>query len=175
MPELLRHHWFFHRWATLRMLDTASSLSPEQWSVTHGASFGSVGGTLKHMCEADHVWLVRVTWDRPCLLKDVPAPADPVGLRESWIAILEAWKDWLDHASTDALCSPVSYTSSDGWSGSHPKWQALLHVVNHGTYHRGQVAHLLRQLKITPPATDEAAYWRSCVDCEGPGSEQQDF
>ena len=40
------------------------------------------------------------------------------------------------------------------------RWQALQHLANHGTYHRGQVATLLRQLGVKPVSTDLIAFYR---------------
>ena len=39
-------------------------------------------------------------------------------------------------------------------------WQMLQHLVNHGSYHRGQVATLLRQLGAKPNSTDLIGYYR---------------
>jgi uncharacterized damage-inducible protein DinB len=36
----------------------------------------------------------------------------------------------------------------------NPLWESMQHLVNHGTYHRGQVTTLLRQLGAQAIATD---------------------
>jgi uncharacterized damage-inducible protein DinB len=43
---------------------------------------------------------------------------------------------------------------------SNPLWQSMLHVVNHGTYHRGQVTTLLRQLGAQPILLDLMHFYR---------------
>ena len=45
--------------------------------------------------------------------------------------------------------------------GAIPYWQVVLHLVNHGSYHRGQVATMLRQAGIKPPGTDLISYYRT--------------
>jgi len=40
-----------------------------------------------------------------------------------------------------------------------PNWQANLHIVNHGTYHRGQIAALMRQQGHHPQSTDLIYYY----------------
>ena len=40
-----------------------------------------------------------------------------------------------------------------------PAWQIVMHVVNHGTLHRGQIVGMLRQLGVKPPATDIVFYY----------------
>jgi uncharacterized damage-inducible protein DinB len=42
----------------------------------------------------------------------------------------------------------------------NPLCQSMQHVVNHGTYHRGQVTTLLRQLGAQPILTDLMHYYR---------------
>ena len=62
---------------------------------------------------------------------------------------------------TDAdLERVVSYRGSDGQAFSHPLGHLMRHVVNHSTYHRGQLATLLRQMGHTPPNTDFTRYLR---------------
>jgi uncharacterized damage-inducible protein DinB len=56
---------------------------------------------------------------------------------------------------------PFTFRSSAGAESTMPYWQVVLHVVNHGSYHRGQFATMLRQAGIAPPATDLLIYYRS--------------
>jgi uncharacterized damage-inducible protein DinB len=43
---------------------------------------------------------------------------------------------------------------------TQPLWEIVLHVVNHGTHHRGQAAGFLRSLGHTPPKLDLIFYYR---------------
>jgi uncharacterized damage-inducible protein DinB len=53
------------------------------------------------------------------------------------------------------------YKLMSGKAGSSPLWQMVAHVVNHATYHRGQVTTMLRQLGAVPPqSTDMITYFR---------------
>jgi uncharacterized damage-inducible protein DinB len=55
----------------------------------------------------------------------------------------------------------ISYQDTKGRSYSQPVWQILLHLVNHGTHHRGQVSGFLRAMGGTPPPLDMIAYYRT--------------
>ena len=55
---------------------------------------------------------------------------------------------------------PVAYSTMEGTPWRQPIWQVLLHVVNHGTHHRGQVSGFLRTLGHTPPVTDLICFYR---------------
>ena len=54
----------------------------------------------------------------------------------------------------------VEYHNTKGHAFSNPMWQMLQHLVNHGTYHRGQITTMLRQLGATPLTTDLIAFYR---------------
>jgi uncharacterized damage-inducible protein DinB len=51
-------------------------------------------------------------------------------------------------------------TELDGQPFAHPLGKLMRHVVNHSTYHRGQLATQLRQLGQTPPNTDFTRFLR---------------
>jgi len=56
------------------------------------------------------------------------------------------------------MAQPLSYVNFKGETFKYPLGETLVHVANHGTYHRGQVATLLRQLGRTPASTDYLRY-----------------
>jgi uncharacterized damage-inducible protein DinB len=61
---------------------------------------------------------------------------------------------------TDAdLDRYVAFKRGNGAESGAPVWQIVLHVVNHGTLHRGQVMGMLRQLGVAPPPTDLIRYY----------------
>ena len=68
----------------------------------------------------------------------------------------EAWAD----AATDAdIAQHVPFKSRFVGNAGLPAWQIVMHVVNHGTLHRGQIVGMLRQLGVKPPATDIVFYY----------------
>lgn len=48
----------------------------------------------------------------------------------------------------------IAYVNTKGERWEYPLGRLMQHVVNHSTYHRGQVTTLLRQLGVKPLATD---------------------
>jgi len=49
---------------------------------------------------------------------------------------------------------------AEALQAQQPLWQVVLHAVNHGTHHRGQVSGFLRTLGHTPPVTDLSHFYR---------------
>ncbi len=71
------------------------------------------------------------------------------------------WLDWAGSLTAEEWPEPFTFLNSKGVKSTLPTWQIVLHVVNHGSYHRGQVATLLRQSGFTPPGTDLIMFYRS--------------
>lgn len=151
----------YHYWARDRVLEAAAALDAVQYARALGGSFGSVRDTLNHMYGAEVLWLRR--W------QGESAPSMPSPLPDSVPALRAAWKrqEAALRAFLQALHEPdlqrvIAYTSLAGVPGASALWEMLAHVVNHATYHRGQVTTLLRQLGAAPPAsTDLIAFFRA--------------
>ena len=63
--------------------------------------------------------------------------------------------------ASDGLDHVYEYKSLAGVAGPAPLWQMVQHVVNHASYHRGQVTTLLRQVGAAPPRSlDLIAFYR---------------
>jgi uncharacterized damage-inducible protein DinB len=79
-------------------------------------------------------------------------------LRKEWSAVQNGQKEFVEGVSAEGMAGPLEYRGFDGKDYRRALGDAFVHVVNHGTYHRGQVATLLRQLGKTPPSTDFFRY-----------------
>ncbi|HXK10922.1 MAG TPA: DinB family protein [Vicinamibacteria bacterium] len=124
-----------------------------------GSSFPSVGATLAHIVEAE--WI----WQRRWLGASLPAPAwvaraDLAELEVQRAAIERERGSYLASLSDTDLDQTVSYQNLAGKAFTNRLSDLVRHVVNHSTYHRGQVATQLRQLGHTPPNTDLIAFLR---------------
>ncbi len=62
--------------------------------------------------------------------------------------------EFINHLTEAALEQEISYINFKSQNWRYPLARMLQHVVNHSTYHRGQVATMLRQLGAAPVSTD---------------------
>lgn len=151
----------YHYWARDRVLDAVALLDADAYARDLGSSFPSMRATLEHTFGAEVVWLQRWQGDAEA---SFPAefPDDIDGLRAVWRAHEQAFRAFVDTLDDAALQRVVRYRLRSGAEASSPLWQMLVHVVNHATYHRGQVTTLLRQLGASAPAsTDMIAFFRA--------------
>ena len=63
---------------------------------------------------------------------------------------------WL--GPNEQVAAPFTFRNMKGQTLTVPLWAALRHVVNHASYHRGQVASKLKRLGVEPPITD-LVFW----------------
>jgi uncharacterized damage-inducible protein DinB len=148
----------FTRWANGKALESVSVLTPEEYARPIGGSFGSVRGTLVHLYGADWVWLERFHGRSPRALPAGDDVATFEALRGKWNAVEERQREYVAALTQDRLAEPLTYANFAGETWTYPLGEALLHLANHGTYHRGQIATLLRQLGKTPIPTDYLRY-----------------
>ena len=151
----------YHYWATYRVIDAVESLTSEQFTQSIVSSFGSVRDTLVHLYGAEWIWLCRWNGVSPAnsLAPDIfPDVATARRMfQEHEVKVREFWKS----QSESDLARIVNYKTLAGQAFSSPLWQMQQHVVNHGTYHRGQLTTMLRQLGAAPPkATDLILFYR---------------
>src|SRR3954453_7747915 len=144
----------YSAWATNRVLESITPLSAEELHRTLGNSYGGVHGTLTHIYKADAIWFDRLmgvpTGD---LAKYNPSPDFA-----EWRPLLDGYVKWAEGLKPGEWDRVVNYRNVKGEGFAQPGWQIALHLVNHASYHRGQVTTLLRQLGHTPAGTDLILY-----------------
>jgi uncharacterized damage-inducible protein DinB len=139
----------YTRWANDRVLDTMQS--------AEGVPERAVE-LFSHLLRTQDVWYGRVMGTEHADL-DFWA-TDPLSTcAERLDASTRRWQTVLDEQG-NALDRTVSYTNSSGTPFETPLRDICTHVVNHGTHHRAQIALVLREADIVPPATDYIFYRR---------------
>jgi len=156
----LRRLLDYGSWANRKLVRAAATLGTDDFKRELGGSHGGVRGTLTHIMGAEWIWLERWKGLSPTKRIDEGEFQNVLQLRERWKAI-EAHRDtWFDSLRERELVEILRYRTLDGKAYGAPLWQLVQHVVNHGSYHRGAVSHMLRQFGGKPPSTDMVFYDR---------------
>lgn len=151
----------YHYWARDRLLDAVEALSAEQFTKDLGSSFKSVRDTLAHIYFAEWIWYQRWTGTSPTAA--LPADMFPnVGtLRRAWNEHENKVRSLVDGLADEGLGRVIEYKLLNGTPGASAIGQMVQHVVNHASYHRGQVTTMLRQLGAQPAKSmDLIAFYR---------------
>jgi uncharacterized damage-inducible protein DinB len=145
-------------WADRQILSACSALTPEQLDRDLKASHTSILRTLTHMYYAERVWVARLREDKPPsfaqiqqarFFDDIPPEPTLSQLQQSWPAVSAGLRQYAEATPEADLTGDFRATD---WGIR--RWKLLLHVVNHSTMHRGQIANMIRQLGHQPPCTD---------------------
>jgi uncharacterized damage-inducible protein DinB len=151
----------YDRWGNHRVLQAASTLSAEEFSRDLGGSFRSVRDTLVHIIGGEWGWLtywkepspgsafVTDLWTRHDALFTPSAFPDVAAVQLKWAEVERDQVEFVNRLTNESLARmlPVRTTAI---SLAH----LMQHLANHSTYHRGQVALMMRQLGAKPLATD---------------------
>ncbi|WP_151805863.1 DinB family protein [Acinetobacter bereziniae] len=62
------------------------------------------------------------------------------------------WIEFVENIQSDQLAEIVHFQFIDKKTGSLSIEEILFHIINHGTYHRGNIAHALHHAQVTHPA-----------------------
>ncbi len=169
-PEDIRTLYEFDAWANRRLLEAASALTPEQLTRDLGSSFRSVRDTLVHIMGAQWVWLERWNGRTPQGLPGAGDFTTVEQIRSRWAEIEHDLLAYVGGLSATDIAEVREYKTLTSGVVRNPLWQSLQHLANHGTYHRGQVTTMLRQLGAKTVPTDLIVFYR---DLEKAAAAQQ--
>ena len=151
----------YDRWANNRVFQAAGGLSVEQFTRDLGGSFRSVRDTLLHIIGGEWGWLnywkepshsaafLADLWDRHDALFKPSAFPDVDAVRLKWAEIEKEQNAFVNRLTDEALRKMLPCRKTEV-SLAH----LMQHLANHSTYHRSQVAVMMRQLGAKPAATD---------------------
>jgi uncharacterized damage-inducible protein DinB len=151
----------YHYWARDRILTAAAALTPEQFTRDLGSSFKSVRDTLAHTYSSEWAWYERWHGTSPTAMLSPEQFTDVETLQRSWSAHEQRIRAFVDEMGEPGLTRVFVYKLLSGQPGASMFWQMVQHMVNHGSYHRGQVTTMLRQLGAAPAKSmDLIAFYR---------------
>lgn len=155
MKKILQQFALYNIWANQRILETILSLPEEKQNAEVPSSFKSLFATILHIWNAESIW-----WQRVKLQERIVVPSEYFkgSLQDMVNELLKQnrdWIEWIGGASEAALEHVFQYRNSKKEQFKQPVFQMLIHLFNHGTYHRGQMVNMLRQLGVEKiPQTD---------------------
>ena len=159
--EQLRTLVDYHYWARDRVLDAAAALTPDQLGRDMGSSFRSIRDTLAHLYAAEWAWCSRWNGVSPTAFPDVALPDVPT-FRARWEELESNVRAVVDRMGEQGIDRAIEYKMLNGDPRASVFWQMVQHVVNHASYHRGQVTTMLRQLGAPPPQSmDLITFYRT--------------
>jgi uncharacterized damage-inducible protein DinB len=143
----------FNRWANDKMIEACRKLTPEQYVAEPVPGWSSVRSTVYHIAVVTDGWLRSLANDPD---QSFPTEAEVPTLDDAARVLERAYKTFeslLSMLTSQFLNTPREFRRRYR-AFTLPPWLVLRHVVNHTTYHRGQVASKLKRFGIQQPETD---------------------
>ena len=156
---MLKAHIDYTIWASRILLDAAANLTHDELTRDFGTGDKSLLGTLLHVYGGDLIWIERVH-GTSLTARPYDGQATLATLQAEWPRVWDRWKQYVDLLTPEAADTEIAYKTFKGEAFRAPAWQIVMHVVNHGTHHRGQAAGFLRAMGKTPPVLDLMHYYR---------------
>ncbi|WP_091148789.1 DinB family protein [Mucilaginibacter pineti] len=136
----------FNHWADQKVIGWLDQINDEQWTQVVTSSFSSIEKTAIHLASAEKIWIDFWT--------NAPDPvylsAEFKGTKNDLIAIWKkasaGLKYFMENHLQEDYQQPVSFIYPNGTVAQMEYWQTFAHIVNHSTYHRGQLVTMLRQV-----------------------------
>jgi uncharacterized damage-inducible protein DinB len=163
LAEAVRTLYGYNRWATERVLDTAEQLTPEQLHMPGEAGHGSIHNTLLHLISTQRSWLSWWDGSLPAeeayrfRLNPTDYP-DLTSLRQAWEELERDTQAFVSRLSDADLERVYEMPLPDGSRFQMSLWKMMLHLANHGTQHRSEVAAVLTSFGCSPGGLDLLFY-----------------
>lgn len=161
MKQLLTAYANYELWANEQMLAVVLDLTEEQQKQEIPSSFPSIHKTCSHMWDASRIWWQRLQHEKNIMGPTINSNYPIKEVVDNMLKQNKLWADWVGNASEADINAVLDYQNMKGDPFSQPMREILLHLTNHGTYHRGQLVTMLRQVGVEKiPQTDYILYSR---------------
>lgn len=150
----------YNGWANERVLQSLQSIGAEAFTSNRQASHGSIRGIIAHIAAAEWIWLERWRGFSPVSLLPESEFQTLEIASERLRKIDQDLQQFTSRLTQEELDGRRGYKTTEGKDYSNHLSDLLLHVANHSSYHRGQIATLLRQSGVVPQSTDFVLFVR---------------
>jgi uncharacterized damage-inducible protein DinB len=150
----------YNSWANKRILDTTAKVTDEQFLTPDSYPHGGLRGTLTHALFAEWLWRNRWLGESPTSgMKPEDFPTfDTLHMR--WQEEEKALQSFVENVTDEKLNAVFQYKTLRGSAMENILWHAMVHLVNHGTQHRGEAAAMLTELGHSPGDIDFIVFLR---------------
>jgi uncharacterized damage-inducible protein DinB len=140
----------YNQWANAKILNAAADMTQEQYLAAAPFPHGGLQGTLVHILFAEWIWRTRWEGTSPTHRLN-PEDFPTLGaLRARWLEEERQLMNFVDQLTDERLNNTFSYTNTSGQPFTRILWQAMAHLVDHGTQHRAEAAAILTDLGHSP-------------------------
>ena len=161
-PDFIRHLFDYMIWCDRTMFAAGLRIHETEYYKPRGISAGAIHNLFVHQMVAQQTWLNR--WKGKVMVgrleNQIEHPTREL-LAARWPLVHQALLDFVDQQSAHALNTPLTVRRNNGELLTLPLGAMMMHVADHGTYHRGQLNTMFKQAGVEPVYT---AYFRFAAE-----------
>lgn len=157
MNDLAKRLVSYHLWANQQLINHIKTLPSEVFNTKVESVFPTLSETFGHIISVDHVWLARLNQETPSQITKQAFQT----VKEADLALSELKTQYeLMFQKEYDVTRSISYKNTKGESFTQTLFEIVQHLVNHGTYHRGNLAAMIRQMGFQGTSTDYITFLR---------------
>ena len=163
-PETARMLAHYKAWSDNVMFDGVAALPPGEAEKERKTLFKTMIGTLNHIYVVDLIWQAHLEGrDHGFQARNMTLHPHLAELRAAQQKLNDWVIDWAKAQTEASLAEPVPFSFVNGAKAAMKRGEMFLHLVTHGSYHRGWVAEMFFEAGARPPQPDLSVFL-----CEGP-------
>lgn len=157
----IKTHLRYNVWANGKVVEILSNLDEQLFDKEMASSFPTIRKTVFHVWDAEKIWLERLKGGDISTWPSQNFTGNTADMLNGFLENSKAMAAFVDGLSTEQLNSSIHYKNMKGLEFTNQVEHILFHVVNHGSFHRGQLITMLRNAGVTKfPPQDLIAYIR---------------
>lgn len=159
MLQLLQSYAAYNYWANKTMTDAILEMDEQLHQQIIKSSFPNLYATVLHLWDAESIWWQRMEGHVQLL---IPSREFNPTMKEAVNGLLNQslkWNNWLNSCTIENLQKEFAYNNMKGDAFTSCMWQMVHHLFNHGTYHRGQLVSMMRELGVTEISSTDFIHW----------------
>ncbi len=159
MAYRIQQHLAYNAWANKEVAEMLRGVADTIYFRENKSSFPSISKTVLHIWDAENIWLNRMKGHPPGTLPSAYAKnsrydsLDGLVQSSSDLAMYFAMKD------DSFLAGTYDYKNTKGEPFVDSYEETLYHIVNHSTYHRGQIIAMLREAGVTSVVSTDLIHY----------------
>ena len=155
LQKLVTNYSAYNEWATIKIVDWLKTLEEDIPKKTSPSSYNSIDLTLQHILKAQRFWLAFISEEETSHFNWTNSEGETAEIMEKLRSVSTQMKENFSAFDEAALTQTLQLNMP--WKKNElPRYEYILHVINHSSYHRGQIVTIARALGITVniPNTD---------------------
>lgn len=134
----------YHKWATQACLEHVQGFGEELYQKEGANSFSSIQATVAHVIGVEKLWLMRMNGVEKPVFEHYDVETTDKAI-EAFMLLHAEMELFFASLSEEQWQETLYYQNMRGDNLATSREDMLFTVVNHASYHRGQITSFLRQ------------------------------